>query len=376
MVEVCLIRRVRLAVTNLIRQTVGARLGLVPTSRPLLAYLYLTYRCDLSCSYCDDGTGRSYPERRDAHELDTDAARRLLERLRRETDALILTGGEPLLRDDLGEILDAARALRFDPIILYTNGHSLHRRPEVLGKVDLLMVSLDTLDQDKADRIYRRGPGVARQICDNLERAVTEQRRLGFRLYLNICITPETVDDVAAVIDYAIDRGVGFTALPMLRAAYAAHELVGDPRYEALITRMIRLKREGFPVMGTLPYLEGIRAFRRFRCLPTLLLRVKPNGHVLYPCNKIDGDAGSLLEPGGYSAALRRGAARHGALPRCDARCHDTCYMDFSLCVQHPSLLLAEGYYRFKGWVGGRGHTLGSPFGLGRRCGEALDAPA
>jgi MoaA/NifB/PqqE/SkfB family radical SAM enzyme len=373
---VWLIHHVRHAVANLIRQTVGAQLGLEPASRPLLAYLYLTYRCDLACSYCDDGTGRPYPQRRDRDELDTDGALRLLERLRSETDALIVTGGEPLLRDDLATILDAARALRFRPIILYTNGHLLHRRPEVLGKTDLLMVSLDTLDLDKADRIYRRGPGVARQILDNLERIITQQRRLGFRLYFNICITPETVGDVDAVIDYALDTGVGFTALPMLRAAYAARELVGDPRYAALITRMIRLKREGFPVMGTLPYLEGIRDFRRFRCLPTLLLRVKPDGHVLYPCNKIDGDAGSLLEPGGYRAALRRGAARHGALPHCDARCHDTCYMDFSLCVQRPSLLLAEGYYRFKGWIGGRGHTLGSPFGLRDDRGDEADAPA
>jgi MoaA/NifB/PqqE/SkfB family radical SAM enzyme len=339
---------------NLIRHAVGTRLGREPLGRPLFAYLYVTYRCDLACSYCDDGTGRPYPARRVARELDTAEVLQLLALLRRETDGLIITGGEPLRRPDLEEILAGARSLGFSPIVLYTNGHTLDERLGVLAEADLVMVSLDTLDEAAADRLYGRGAGVARRVRRNIEQAAALQDRLGFRLYFNICIMPQTLPGLDALLDYALEGDVGFAALPQLRAAYAAPELVGDARYIALVDRIIALKRQGFPVMGSLLYLEGIRDFRRFRCLPSLLVRVRPDGHVVYPCNKIDGDAGDLLELGSCAAALRQGAARLGPPPRCDARCHDSCYMDSSLCVQRPALLLSEGYLRLKGWVRSR----------------------
>jgi hypothetical protein len=151
------------------------------------------------------------------------------------------------------------------------------------------------------------------------------------------------------VLAYARELGVGFSVLPMLRAAHVAAELGHSPRYRALLGRIIELKRRGAPIMGTLPYLEGIRELGRFRCVPRLLLRVKPDGHLLYPCNKLEREAGSLIELGSAAAAEQHAIAQHGE-PECvAARCHDSCYMDLSLCAARPSLLLQEGYYRVKG---------------------------
>jgi hypothetical protein len=68
----------------------------------------------------------------------------------------------------------------------------------------------------------------------------------------------------------------------------------------------------------------------------------------LYPCNKINLEGGSLLELGDYDAVVRAAQARHGTMLSCDQSCAEGCYMDFSLCIQHPTLLLEESYYRLK----------------------------
>jgi hypothetical protein len=81
--------------------------------RPYTLVAELTYRCPLRCVYCSNPL--DWARRRD--ELDTDTWLRVL----REAEALgvvqvNLSGGEPLVRDDLEAIVAGARGLD-----LYTN---------------------------------------------------------------------------------------------------------------------------------------------------------------------------------------------------------------------------------------------------------------
>lgn len=337
------------AAANYLYHLVQAALGRRSPYRPLMAYLYLTYRCDLACSYCDDGTGRPYPARPLDRELDTDEVCRLLEIIRRETDGLIVTGGEPLARRDLPQILAHARALGFSPITVCTNGLGLREQAAMLDHVDLLLVSLDTLDESKAETLYRRGPDVIRRVRENIEQLLVPRLRR-VQTYLSICVTPETVADVPAVVDYALAQGLGFTFTPVLRGACIDAGLAGSPAYRAILDAAIRHKRRGAAVMGTLAYLRGLRDRSPFVCRPLLLMRVKPNGALLYPCNKLDHEGGNLLALGSYRAAVAASLRVHGGLPTaCGTRCHEGCYMDVSLMVQRPWLVLQEAYFRAKG---------------------------
>src|SRR4051812_8469696 len=81
--------------------------------RPYTLVAELTYRCPLRCAYCSNPVELARQER----ELSTDEWRRVF----REAEALgvvqlNLTGGEPLLRDDLEALVAEARACQ-----LYTN---------------------------------------------------------------------------------------------------------------------------------------------------------------------------------------------------------------------------------------------------------------
>ncbi len=120
----------------------------------------LTDRCNLRCTYCMPEDGLDWLGREDR--LAPDELARLLavavERLG-VTD-IRFTGGEPLLRTDLEEVVAATASLSPRPrISITTNGVGLARRAAPLAEagMDRINVSLDTLDPERFVRIARRG---------------------------------------------------------------------------------------------------------------------------------------------------------------------------------------------------------------------------
>jgi MoaA/NifB/PqqE/SkfB family radical SAM enzyme len=313
--------------------------------RPLGAYLYLTYRCNLSCSYCNDGLGQKYPCKPIDRELTTGEWDRVLQILRRETDYVIFTGGEPTLRPDLVALTARARALSYHPICVLTNGVLLEQRRELLKSVDVLAISLDTLDSAKGDAILGV-PGAHQRVLRTIEMAAALQRECRFTLCLIACILPEAVADAEAVLDHALRLGVGFAPAPASGGTAPVPGLAGNARYQGLIRRLLDLKRSGFNILGTPAYLEGILHFTPYRCLPTLLARVKPNGELLYPCSKAYTSAGNLLEVGDYERTVAEGERRYGPIGSCARHCQEGCYMDYSLLVLQPRHLLEELWLR------------------------------
>lgn len=74
---------------------------------PLKLHLDLTFRCPLKCLHC-------YVSGENAQEMTTHEVKHVLSDARRlRVFVLLISGGEPMLRDDLFEILEAARRLHF-----------------------------------------------------------------------------------------------------------------------------------------------------------------------------------------------------------------------------------------------------------------------
>jgi len=66
---------------------------------------------------------------------------------------IVLSGGNPLLRDDIDEIIDYAS--RFFVTTIYDNGSMAVKKLDALKNADFVAISLDTLDEKKFD--YIRG---------------------------------------------------------------------------------------------------------------------------------------------------------------------------------------------------------------------------
>jgi cyclic pyranopterin phosphate synthase len=119
----------------------------------------LTDRCNLRCTYCMPAEGLDWLPKPDV--LTDEELARLIRIAVTDlgvTD-IRFTGGEPLLRPGLEQVIAATSALNPRPrMSMTTNGISLARRAESLVEAGLnrVNVSLDTLDADRFRELTRR----------------------------------------------------------------------------------------------------------------------------------------------------------------------------------------------------------------------------
>jgi MoaA/NifB/PqqE/SkfB family radical SAM enzyme len=108
------------------------------TGHPVLCNYYLTYRCNASCSFCDIW------ERPSPYADFDSVARNLRDLQKLGVKVIDFTGGEPLLHQDIAEILKEARKLGF--ISTLTTNCLLYpkKAASIRGLVDMLHFSLDS----------------------------------------------------------------------------------------------------------------------------------------------------------------------------------------------------------------------------------------
>lgn len=169
--------------------------------------LSLTDRCNLRCTYCMPAEGLPWLPR---EEVLTTAeivrlARIAVERLGIRT--IRLTGGEPLLRPDLVELVAALASLEPRPTLaMTTNATSLHRVAGQLADagLDRINISLDTLRPDRFETLTRRV-----RLADVLA-GVRAARDAGLTpVKINAVLMRGINDDEAPeLLDWALDEGV------------------------------------------------------------------------------------------------------------------------------------------------------------------------
>lgn len=326
---------------NLARDVVRARTRRQPILEPLVVAWYCTYRCNLDCTYCflaEKGwTHGGTPE------LDTAGSLALLEIVRKASPNLYLTGGEPFLRRDLVALLRGARELGFASISMVTNASLLHRRPEVLDLVDNLVVSMDSVDVVACAATLRCTPSQAGRILGNIGQAASLQRARGFRMAANFVASAANVDRAREVWAFCRAHDIRFTIGPQLGFDGRPDPVTrDDDGYRALIQEVLDARGHDPSVLDGRGYLETIRDFRPFRCLPSLTPRISPAGGLYYPCRPLQALEIDLRTAGSLHAAQQEGAKRLGPLPDCDGRCFMNCFVAPSLFVTRPVRTVLE----------------------------------
>lgn len=308
---------------------------------PLLSVYYLTYACDLRCPHCSDGAGKPYyrlrsPTLASARVID------LLRIIRRHSEYLVITGGEPLQHSDFGEVMKGLRQLNFRGVILTTNGLEMDSfLPVVAPAVTKLVFSLQTLDSERADAWYGLGSGTHRRVLANLEEAARHPGRK-FEIVISCVVTPENIGDLYGVYHFAQQRGFRLAACPQLVGVKAHESLARDPAYRRFYDFLIAEKKKGGRIQGTVDYLEHMRDLRPFACRPFTILVVSPVGDVFYPCLELGNFAGNLFDEPDLHRLRQAGCARFGPQPKCGTQCHSACALGFSRLLENPASALHE----------------------------------
>lgn len=217
---------------------------------PLLVNLEVTRRCNARCDFCRYWHIQHEPSLDDY----VDVVRAL------HPVAVMFTGGEPLLRRDLEQLV--ARVRERCPFVylgMVTNGALLTvERGLALWRagLDQLGISLDFPDErhDAARGI----PRLAARIRDVAPRLAAA----GVQVVTQTVIKADNLDCVLEVVHWAIANGlkVGISAYTAVKADNHDHD-VGPHQREALraiVDELLRLKRQTSAIASSSSYLRRI----------------------------------------------------------------------------------------------------------------------
>ncbi|MEW5767679.1 MAG: radical SAM protein [bacterium] len=280
-----------------------------------------TRRCNLSCLHCRAGA-RDKPYE---GELSTSEALTMIDQIREVgRPTLILTGGEPLLREDIFDL--AAYGIEKGlKVVMAPNGLLLTREvAKKLLKIGIprISISLDGPEAESHDRL-RGVPGAFEGVLAGIRAA----RSVGLPFQINTTITRRNCDQIEAIMNLAVELGAAachaFFLVPTGRGEGLKGEELTGQEYEDILIRF---------------YEEGKRLLipTRAICAPHYFRIIRQRG------GKIQGGHPARHKPGeGHPGGLSAGG--WSTLSR-------GCLAATSFCfISHRGIVSPCGYLEIEG---------------------------
>ena len=218
-------------------------------------YFHVTQRCNFNCTYCYNRDNLQ-----SLNDLNFKEVCDIIDKLKAiSVRAIVLTGGEPLLRKD---IVDIAKYIHLKGIacVLLTNGSLLHDNYEILNYVDTVIISLDDINTNKNSK--QRLNSDKFDIINNLENIPVQFKN---KVVVRSVITKGQEDFVQINKEYITKNlGLNYTNVPFL--PNCKDDVKNIPDYLKLIDY------------------DEAKPFKQTRCGACLReLAINANGD-MYPC--------------------------------------------------------------------------------------------
>lgn len=244
---------------------------------PFILSHLITSKCNCTCPIC---IWRSWS----SDELSTAEIVKIYEDARRTGFAAVaIWGGEPLLRNDLAEIVLAARKLKLVTIVV-TNGFLLPElSSELVPQLDALIVSLD-FPSTKHDE-FRGCSGLFERAIKGIEKARKVNSKL--KLSINCTLTRANLEDIEPMIRLSELLGVSIAfSVPNIcfdegNIEYQKYRLA-KADLKLAFKKIKRYKLSGYRVNNSRAYIDWfIRGNGIYRCrtLDTVMT-IQPDGKV------------------------------------------------------------------------------------------------
>jgi MoaA/NifB/PqqE/SkfB family radical SAM enzyme len=241
-------------------------------NRPHHAQWMLTRRCNYRCKGCNVW------QEQDAKELSTDQIKKGLDTLRElGVVEVTLSGGNPLLREDIDEIIEYAS--KYFITTVYDNGSMAAQKIDALRRADFVAISIDSLNPRKND--YIKGvPGAWKKAMQTVEKL----REAGVCVGVTPTISQLNLYEIVEVTKYFLKKKVlVWYSLYSYDSSDDASQLfkIGKQNDEFLITdkegminlcdNLMALKRKTSKILMTDKILEAVKTLysenrRTWRC--------------------------------------------------------------------------------------------------------------
>ena len=247
--------------------------------------LNITNRCNFRCTHCAFDSGIiKMPE----------FSLQSLEKILRETKEFggkrfDITGGEPLVREDVGEIIDIGKKLGYK-IELVTNGSLLTK--EILEKfrnqgLDGIAISLDGSNAEIYNKIRGRDKATFEKVVSN----ILETKKQGFYTKINTTIFSCNLEDSLNIVELALKLGVDEHGLyyftPVGRGMRSSELSVEPLKWLNFIrTKLKKYKNSEMKISLEIPIIEKEKMKCNSGCIANneqSHLQILPDGNV-YPC--------------------------------------------------------------------------------------------
>jgi len=242
-------------------------------NKPYHAQWMLTKRCNYRCRGCNVW------QEQDSKELPTREIKRGLDILKElGVVEVVLSGGNPLLREDIGEIIEHSSRLFITTV--YDNGSMAAQRIDALRHADFVAISIDSLNPRKND--YIRGvPGALEKAIHAVERLSEE----GIRVGVAPTISQVNLYEIKNITNYFLTRNIPvWYSLYSFDPSEKQDQLfkIGKQNDEFVITdrkamvdlcdSLVALKRKNGQILITNRILEALKTLysenkRTWRCL-------------------------------------------------------------------------------------------------------------
>jgi MoaA/NifB/PqqE/SkfB family radical SAM enzyme len=234
---------------------------------PIIAYLFVEYKCNLDCWYC-------WAFNNKIKGMTEDTARQAIDWLYdRGCRVLALMGGEPLLRPAFVHKVVYYAAKKGFWIYIGTNGRLL--RPEVADQLGDAGVAVFNLALDA----WPEKPGLPKALPPvepHLRHLLRKQYVYGYMVLLNINICRNNGDDVRRLTEYAhahhIATDYHINETPLLEQDGHFKHLHENPTYirpedwretDDLIDWLVERNKAGYQMVNSVPRLQEMKAFLR-----------------------------------------------------------------------------------------------------------------
>ena len=263
-----------------------------------------TNRCNLKCQHCYQDADTL--EASTANELNTTEAKALIDQIYKAGFKLmIFSGGEPLLRDDIFELVAYASSKGLRPVF-GTNGMLITL--EVAKKLKeagaaAMGISLDSLDETKHNQ-FRGDPEAFKLAIEGMDNC----NAAGLPFQIHTTIVDWNKDEVLDIIDFAVQKGAiahqPFFLIPVGRGIYIAETSIEVLENEDLLGRIMKkstevpiaVKPTCAPQFVRIAEQLGISTRYSRGCLAGLTYCIiNPDG-IVQPCAYMKQEAGNVRE--------------------------------------------------------------------------------